>query len=88
MNNSLINSTMELKIEKNIPLPDDSTWKSKLDALEIGDSFSFPEEKRNSVRQNISGYFHRLTLKRFTVSTKGQPQGTARVWRIENRKEN
>ena len=69
-------------IEKHIPVPDKSdTWKAKLDALQVGESFSFPEDKRNSVRQNISGYFHRLTEKRFTVSVKGQPQNTARVWR-------
>ena len=72
-----------MKIDKDIPIPNkEETWKAKLDALQIGDSFSFPEDKRNSVRQNISGYFHRMTDKRFTVSIKGQPKGTARVWRL------
>ncbi|HEY1025310.1 MAG TPA: hypothetical protein VGE26_09120 [Sphingobacteriaceae bacterium] len=72
-------------VERNVPVPNkEDTWKSKLDALQIGESFIFPEVKRNSVRQNISGYFHRLTAKRFTVSVKGQTAGTARVWRIED----
>lgn len=72
-------------IETNIPMPDKTdTWQAKLDALPVGGSFSFPEEKRNSVRQNASGYFHRMTSKRFTISIKGQPKGEARVWRIED----
>lgn len=78
-------SMEDLIIEQNIPVPDKTqTWQGKLDKLEVGESFSFPSAKRNSVRQNVSGYFHAETNKRFTVSTKGQPKGKARVWRIDD----
>ncbi len=74
----------EIKIESNVPAPDrDDTWVAKIDALEVEDSFSFPRAKLNSVSNTMSTQFHAMTSKRFTVSVKGQPKGTARIWRTK-----
>lgn len=79
----------EIKIESNIPAPDrEDTMIAKIAALEIGDSFGFPRNKINSVSNTVSTKFHALTSKRFTVSVKGQPKGMARIWRLEDSKEN
>jgi hypothetical protein len=74
---------MEIVIDKDIEMPLD-TWKASLNALEIGHSFSFPRSKRSSLASIISTDFHALTLKRFKISVKNQPNGIARVWRIKD----
>lgn len=76
---------MDLTIEKNIPAPSkEDTWRGKIEVLAIGDSFPFPEDKRNSVANTVSLYFHRQTNKRFTISTKDQERGFARLWRVDD----
>ena len=74
----------QLIIEKNVPAPTKITWRTMLDSLEVSDSFPFDVKKRNSVHQVVSSHFHTETNKRFTISTKDQPKGKARVWRIED----
>lgn len=74
-------------IETNIPFPDDAdTWVAKLDALPIGGSFSFPEDKVNSMNTTIWKNFHKAgkSNKRFRTSTVNQADNNARVWRKED----
>lgn len=74
-------------IETNIPMPDSAKSKrAKLDALPVGGSFLFPEEKLNSMNTTIWKHFHKAgkSNKRFTTSVVGQPEGQARVWRKED----
>lgn len=74
----------ELIIETNVQLPAKGKWRAKLDILEIGDSFSFPIDKREYIAFIISTKFHARGVKRFTVSSVDQPAGTARVWRLDD----
>jgi hypothetical protein len=72
----------ELVIEKNVPLVHD-TWNKKLDALEVDESFIFDEEKRGSVKSEVSGHFHRLTDKVFKITNRNLPKGKLRVGRLK-----
>ena len=75
----------ETIIETNIPVPTKKdSWKTKLDRLEVGESFSFPIERREYISFLISSKFHARTDKKFTTSSIGEPKGTARVWRLED----
>lgn len=76
---------METTIANNIPVPvkQESRY-SKLDKLEIGQSFGFKRTERRLWQSLISNDFHSMTKKRFTISIINQPQEEARVWRLED----
>ncbi|RAV52349.1 hypothetical protein DIU36_24755 [Mucilaginibacter rubeus] len=76
---------MDILIEQNVPLPAEETQYSKIDKMEIGDSFLFPSQKRRSMASFISTEFHATSNKRFKISTKDQPKGKARLWRKEDK---
>ena len=77
---------MDIVIEKGIPLPkklhrggrDKAKVRLAMEAMEVGESFLWPEEKRGAVLMLAWKY---LRPKRFT--TESQDDGTVRVWRKE-----
>lgn len=79
---------METTIANNIPVPvkKESRY-SKVDKLDIGQSFSFPRKERRLWQSLISNDFHSMSKKRFTISIVGQPDDEARVWRLEDEKD-
>lgn len=70
--------------EAGVPVPEKKEWRKPIDELEVGESFLFEAKYIGSVRSEASGYFKMRTNKRFHVSIKDQPEGMARVWRIED----
>ncbi len=69
----------EIIIEKGITIPSRRESKWPLLKMEIGDSFSFPEAKVNSVR--ISVQKAKAANFRFTIRT--IDQNTSRCWRVK-----
>lgn len=69
----------ELTVDIDIPVPD-NRGVYPLDKLEVGQSFSFPIEKRNSVQSGATRYKVE-TGKEFTV--RKQSATTCRVWRTK-----
>ena len=72
--------TMELKIEKGIPLPDASTpnagFTATIKRMEVGDSFFMPGKQ-----PNISGrlsYLQKTTERKFATRKEGDG---VRIWR-------
>ncbi len=75
---------LDLKIEKNIPLPNGSSERSEVTQLmmqmEVGDSIFFPVMDANQVRSNyLNG---RKSLKFFKYSCRHEKGKGTRVWRI------
>lgn len=69
------------KIEKNIPITQrKGTIKYPFREMKIGDSFSFPKEKRNSVANSIS-LLKRFENLWFQISKISETE--CRVWRVE-----
>ncbi len=74
-----------MQVDTNIPLPSKINLRADLDKLEVGQSFAFENIKRNTVANAISGYFHKVSNKRFTISADPEnPDSKSRVWRIED----
>ncbi len=71
------------QIEENVPLPEEKApgVLETLENLAVGQSVSIPIGRSRSFSSTISENYHATGTKKFTVRTKGQPQGTARVWR-------
>ena len=65
-----------VEIDKNIPLPERNEY--PLQDLKVGESFSFPEDLRNSI-QSRSSYLKKHTGKEFTIAK--VKDGVCRVWR-------
>lgn len=70
---------MDVKIDSNVPLPE-SRGTYPLDQLEVGDSFSVPVEKTQSLRSTVYLFNKTHPDKKFTVKSKG---GETRVWRLK-----
>lgn len=66
---------MEIKIDKNVPLPYQRT-RYPFNEMNVGDSFLFPAAKRNSVASVSS----RVTEKKFCV--RRIDDHYARCWRV------
>jgi hypothetical protein len=78
---------MEVTIENNIPAPvkEKNKWRKPLDKLNFEESFSFENSLRSVVANSVSGYFHKLTKKRFHISADPEcPKTKSRVWRIQD----
>jgi len=76
---------MEALIQDNVAIPEKKeSWKSKLEKMEVGQSFAFPRTLRRNLQSLISTDFHSVCTKRFTISVVGQLAGEARVWRIKD----
>ena len=73
-------SDMNMKIEKDIPLPAHSGQKYPFAAMEIGDSFSVDWEKRHNLRQ--AAFYYKQRNKRFNFKT-ARMNGKVRIWRVK-----
>lgn len=74
-----------MQVDTNIPAPKKVNLRADLDKLGVTQSFAFENDRRSSVANAISVYFHKLTLKRFTISADPEnPDTKSRVWRIED----
>jgi len=69
---------MNIVIEKGVPLPISNT-KYPFESMEVGDSFTVPNDYRKSLQATIS-YFHQRGGKRYTVRKNGD---ICRCWRVE-----
>jgi hypothetical protein len=70
----------ELQIDKGVPMPEKRAKGTGLiavlAAMETGDSFTFPKEKRNQ----LSAYFCRFPTRKYSSRSINEKQ--VRVWRI------
>lgn len=74
---------MNIKIEKNIPIPYGSgKINFPLAEMEVGDSFLLPSEHLKSLRYYLNGTFARNYGDR-KFKTKSVDENTHRVWRIK-----
>jgi len=69
----------KFKIEKGIPIPSKRINSYPFGEMNVGDSFSFPADKRASVACSVRP--HSLKGKKFTV--RKITNDTARVWRVK-----
>lgn len=80
----------EITIDKNVQLPPakpKKEYKSTMDKMLVGDSFLATLEERQNLSSLINHVFHTVSKKRFRTSSKDQPDGMFRVWRVEDYKE-
>lgn len=60
----------------------EKSWREVLDSLKVGESFLVDITKRNSITNIASVHFHSHNTKEFRTTSKGQPQGRVRIWRV------
>lgn len=79
-----MNDDLNIAIEATVPVPQKFRPRPLLDKLNFGESFSFPKNKRGSVSNCVSGYYHKFTDKRFTISDDPENDENDRVWRLQD----
>lgn len=72
---------MAIVIEQNVETPKDELLEA-VAVLKEGESFEFDKSERGRLAVHISVNFHGLTKQRYHISSKQQPEGKARVWRL------
>ena len=79
---AFLGDSMDVKIEKGIPPPDGKRQQcgmaSVFRKMEVGDSFIWPE----TLSQDASSISSNARKNGIQVSSRTQPDGTIRVWRI------